>query len=198
MLVDGAQRRLGKRPLGPQVGIRHSPHDASRVGCAARDARHEAPPRDQRRSGLLRVSRTRGARHAPDSGVDRPLGHLKSARNPVKNLHRGRPLFAHHRGGTTLDLAFIDGMHLFEYALRDFINVERFADWSSVIVFDDMLPRNVDEAARDRHTTLGRETCTRSCPCCKRPARPDRHTGRHPADRYGCRLRCRCGEHRAR
>lgn len=82
-----------------------------------------------------------------------PLGHLKSARNPVKNLRRGRPLFADYRGGTTLDLAFIDGMHLFEYALRDFINVERFADWSSVIVFDDMLPRNVDEAARDRHTT---------------------------------------------
>jgi len=82
-----------------------------------------------------------------------PLGHLKSARNPVSNLRRGRPLFAHYRGGTTLDLAFIDGMHLFEYALRDFINVERFADWSSVIVFDDMLPRNVDEAARDRHTT---------------------------------------------
>ena len=82
-----------------------------------------------------------------------PLGHLKSARNPVRNLRRGRPLLAHYRGGTTLDLAFIDGMHLFEYALRDFINVERFTDWSSVIVFDDMLPRNVDEAARDRHTT---------------------------------------------
>ena len=45
-------------------------------------------------------------------------------------------------------------MHLFEYALRDFINVERFADWSSVIAFDDMLPRNVDEAARDRHTKM--------------------------------------------
>ena len=83
-----------------------------------------------------------------------PLGHLKSAQNPVKNLRRGRPLFAHYRGGTTLDLAFIDGMHLVEYALRDFVNVERFADWSSVIVFDDMLPRNVDEAARDRHTKM--------------------------------------------
>jgi hypothetical protein len=44
-------------------------------------------------------------------------------------------------------------MHLFEFALRDFMNVERFADWWSVIVFDDILPRNVDEAARDRHTT---------------------------------------------
>jgi len=51
-----------------------------------------------------------------------------------------------------IDLVFIDGMHLFEFALRDFINVERHARWSSVVVFDDMLPRNVDEAARDRHT----------------------------------------------
>ncbi|WP_037915368.1 class I SAM-dependent methyltransferase [Actinacidiphila yeochonensis] len=81
-----------------------------------------------------------------------PLGHLKSARNPVKNARKGRPLFAHYRGGTTLDLAFIDGMHLFEYALRDFMNVERFSRWDSVIVLDDMLPRDIDEAARDRHT----------------------------------------------
>jgi hypothetical protein len=81
-----------------------------------------------------------------------PILHLRSGRNPIRNLRRGRSAFGHYRGGTTLDLAFIDGMHLFEYALRDFMNVERFADWSSVIVFDDMLPRSVDEAARDRHT----------------------------------------------
>jgi hypothetical protein len=51
-----------------------------------------------------------------------------------------------------IDLAFIDGMHLFDFALRDYINIERFAKWSSVVVFDDMLPRSIDEAARDRHT----------------------------------------------
>ena len=49
-----------------------------------------------------------------------------------------------------IDLAFIDGMHLAEYALRDLINVERYAHAASVIVLDDMLPRNVPEAARDR------------------------------------------------
>jgi hypothetical protein len=53
---------------------------------------------------------------------------------------------------TPIDLAFIDGMHLFEFALKDFINVETYCDSSSVVVFDDMLPRDVDEAARDRHT----------------------------------------------
>jgi hypothetical protein len=81
-----------------------------------------------------------------------PIHHLRSGRNPLRNMRRGRPLFDHWRGGTTLDLAFIDGMHLFEFALRDFMNVERFSRWSTVIVFDDMLPRDIDEAARDRHT----------------------------------------------
>ncbi len=51
-----------------------------------------------------------------------------------------------------IDLAFIDGMHLFEYALRDFVNVERWSRWTSVVVFDDVMPRHEDEAARDRHT----------------------------------------------
>lgn len=51
-----------------------------------------------------------------------------------------------------IDLAFIDGMHLAEYALRDYLAIERFTEPTSVVVFDDMLPRNIDEAARHRHT----------------------------------------------
>jgi hypothetical protein len=82
-----------------------------------------------------------------------PLAHYRSGRNPLRNMQRGRPLLGHYRGGPpTIDLAFIDGMHHFEFALRDFMNVERHARGSSVIVLDDMLPRDVDEAARDRHT----------------------------------------------
>lgn len=50
------------------------------------------------------------------------------------------------------DLAFIDGMHLSEYVLRDYLSVERFTTPASVILLDDMLPRSVDEAARRRHT----------------------------------------------
>ncbi len=55
-------------------------------------------------------------------------------------------------GGEPFDLAFIDGMHLFEFALRDLINTERHCRPTSVVVFDDVLPRSVDEAARVRHT----------------------------------------------
>lgn len=47
-----------------------------------------------------------------------------------------------------IDLAFIDGMHLFEFALRDFCNVEKYCHASSVVVFDDVLPRNQWEARR--------------------------------------------------
>lgn len=81
-----------------------------------------------------------------------PIVHLRSGRNPIRNIRRGRAPFGYYLGRTVVDLAFIDGMHLFEYALRDFMNVERFAGPASVIVLDDMLPRSVDEAARDRHT----------------------------------------------
>lgn len=49
-----------------------------------------------------------------------------------------------------VDLAFIDGMHLFEYALRDFINVEKYANPCTVVVMDDVLPRNQHEAAREQ------------------------------------------------
>jgi hypothetical protein len=55
-------------------------------------------------------------------------------------------------GGTPFDLSFIDGLHLFEFALRDFINAERHSSPRGVIVFDDVLPRSIAEAARQRHT----------------------------------------------
>lgn len=55
-----------------------------------------------------------------------------------------------HLAGQPLDLAFIDGMHLAEYALRDVINTERHCHAASVIVVDDVLPRTVEEAGRGR------------------------------------------------
>ncbi len=55
-------------------------------------------------------------------------------------------------GGQPFDLAFLDGLHLFEFALRDFMYAERHSSSRAVIVFDDMLPRSNDEAARVRHT----------------------------------------------
>ncbi len=63
---------------------------------------------------------------------------------------RDRPLrfFSRHK----VALSFIDGLHHAEFALRDFINVERLSRWSTAVVFDDVLPRDADMASRDRET----------------------------------------------
>ena len=53
-------------------------------------------------------------------------------------------------GGLPLELAFIDGMHHFDYALRDFMNVERCCEPSSTILIHDCFPRDRVTAQRER------------------------------------------------
>lgn len=48
----------------------------------------------------------------------------------------------------SVDMAFIDGMHLFEFALRDFLNIERIAARHGAIFLHDCLPRRPEEADR--------------------------------------------------
>lgn len=57
-----------------------------------------------------------------------------------------------HFGGLPVELAFLDGMHLAEFLLRDFMNTEKQMSPGGVIVLDDMLPRNCLEAYRIRRT----------------------------------------------
>ena len=57
-------------------------------------------------------------------------------------------------GGRDLDLAFIDGMHLFEYVLRDLANLERCSSPGTVIVLHDCLPVDELSASRERTTSL--------------------------------------------
>ena len=47
-----------------------------------------------------------------------------------------------------IDFAFIDGSHLFEDALRDFINIEMHSNQNTVVVFDDMLPMTQEMSSR--------------------------------------------------
>lgn len=47
-----------------------------------------------------------------------------------------------------VNMGFIDGEHLAEYALRDFFNMEKMCADDGVIFFDDVLPRNQGEARR--------------------------------------------------
>ena len=62
------------------------------------------------------------------------------ASNNVKDLLGNRPV----------DLAFIDGMHLFEYALRDFRNVEASCGPDSVVLMHDCYPKSAAHASRHR------------------------------------------------
>lgn len=47
-----------------------------------------------------------------------------------------------------IDMAFLDGMHLAEFVLRDFIRVERSAKRNSLIILHDCLPGDVEMASR--------------------------------------------------
>lgn len=53
-------------------------------------------------------------------------------------------------GGLPVDLAFIDGLHHFEYALRDFMNLERLCAPQSTILIDDCFPHDRRTAERER------------------------------------------------
>jgi hypothetical protein len=55
-------------------------------------------------------------------------------------------------GDARLNLAFIDGMHWFEYALRDFINVEAWSEPGGTIVLHDCLPVFPLTASRERRS----------------------------------------------
>jgi hypothetical protein len=55
-------------------------------------------------------------------------------------------------GGAAVELAFIDGLHRFEYALRDFVNVERACAPASVILIHDCYPLDERTARREQVT----------------------------------------------
>ncbi|HEV2702246.1 MAG TPA: class I SAM-dependent methyltransferase [Steroidobacteraceae bacterium] len=54
-------------------------------------------------------------------------------------------------GDRPLEMAFIDGMHHFEYALRDFINIEPLCRRQSLIFIHDCFP--IDARSAERHQT---------------------------------------------
>lgn len=57
-------------------------------------------------------------------------------------------------GGLPIELAFIDGMHQFEFALRDFMNIEPLCTPASTILIHDVYPLDARTAARERATAF--------------------------------------------
>lgn len=79
-----------------------------------------------------------------------------------------QPLF----GSTTFDMAFIDGLHVFEQALMDFIHLEALSAAGSVIFIHDCLPVNTLTAERLRQTGFWAGDVWRVIACLK-ALRPD-------------------------
>jgi len=57
-------------------------------------------------------------------------------------------------GGRPVDLAFLDGLHLFEQTLADFADVERYCTSDSVVLVHDCLPIDEVTSSRERSTVL--------------------------------------------
>jgi hypothetical protein len=70
------------------------------------------------------------------------------------------------------DFGFIDGMHLFEFALRDFINFETCAAAGAIVAVDDVFPNHSAQAERERRTRVWTGDVWRLLPALRR-YRPD-------------------------
>lgn len=79
-----------------------------------------------------------------------------------------------------LALAFIDGLHVFEQVLRDFIHLERYADDKTVVLIHDCLPIARLAASREPLTQFWSGDVWKIVPCLKK-YRPDLKIGIIPA-----------------
>ena len=105
-----------------------------------------------RNGGSLALSRCRSVGVDPLFAITFELDTDVALFRTTSDEYFARPEPLAATGGVPFDLSFIDGLHLFEFAFRDFLQAERHSSPRGVIVFDDVLPRSVDEAARLRHT----------------------------------------------
>ncbi|WP_152363412.1 class I SAM-dependent methyltransferase [Microlunatus speluncae] len=100
----------------------------------------------------LRLAGCRAVGVDPAFAITTPLDNDVAVLRTTSDEYFNRPDPMQVTKGQPYELAFIDGLHLFEFALRDYINTERHSSAHGMIILDDMYPRTVDEAARVRHT----------------------------------------------
>jgi hypothetical protein len=85
----------------------------------------------------------------PDPRINWVLGpHMKVFKTSSDEFFATHDLFT-ELGQRRLDLAFIDGMHKFEYAMRDFANLERHCGRHSVVLVHDCYPLDEESAGRE-------------------------------------------------
>lgn len=127
-----------------------------------------------REGASLTLSQCKSVGVDPSFNITRPLP-------PDTTLHRMTsddfflgPKAAMQFESNKPDLAFIDGWHNFEFALRDFFNTEAYMPNNGAIVFDDVLPRDVSEAVRTPHGGAWTGDVWKIVPCLQK-YRPDLH-----------------------
>jgi SAM-dependent methyltransferase len=74
-------------------------------------------------------------------------------------------LDADHAIQGKIDVSFIDGLHQFDYVLRDFTNVERYSASTSLIVVDDIYPNHPVQAKRIRESRVWTGDVWKLLPC---------------------------------
>ena len=90
----------------------------------------------------------------PEPRVAAPLGPHVAIRATTSDAYfENHDVWGDLRG-MTIDLSFIDGMHQFEFALRDFINIEKHCSPRSTILVHDCYPLTRLTAERERQTTF--------------------------------------------
>jgi hypothetical protein len=106
------------------------------------------------KSITLALPETRAIGVDPDPKIGRPVGPRTSIRAMTSDAYFAMYDVAGDLGGLPIELAFIDGMHHFEFALRDFINVERRCSAGSTILIHDVFPVTRLSAERERQTSF--------------------------------------------
>lgn len=93
--------------------------------------------------------------------------------------------------GVTLRVAFIDGLHLWEQALKDFINLESYTDSCSILLLHDSLPLDHVTSERVRTTHFYSGDVWKLTACLKNE-RPDLRMATIPAGPTGLTLVSNC------
>jgi hypothetical protein len=100
----------------------------------------------------LALPETRAIGIDPQPQIEDPLpGHVRLFRETSDDFFARHDLIA-ELGGERVELAFIDGMHHFEFALRDFLNLERHCAPGAAVLLHDCYPLDAVTSARERST----------------------------------------------
>ncbi len=90
----------------------------------------------------------------PDPMLQFPLSNTTQMFNLESDVFFEQHNLAEVMGQAKVDLAFIDGLHVFDQVLRDFMNVERFSHPGTVVVLHDVRPLDNISSDPDSHSNF--------------------------------------------